>query len=161
MRPSGGQLKAKIGAYYILAMLCENEARGLPGWGVSRLVKFQRGYEGHALDDIVVAEVDAAGVHVALEIQAKRTLDFTASDNQLQRLSARIAGATDYPPLGSNPEAPGSAGGYLLFDFESPGAVSTLLVEALAKASLPVPERNRPGGDCLKGAQRNLLTRGL
>lgn len=30
-----------------------------------------------------------------------------------------------------------------MFDFESPGAVSTLLVEALAKASLPVLERNR------------------
>jgi hypothetical protein len=31
----------------------------------------------------------------------------------------------------------------LVFDFESPGAVSTLLVEALAKASLPVSERHR------------------
>ena len=54
--PSGGQLEAKIGAYYMLAMLCESEARGLPG-AVARLVKFQRGYEGHALDDIVVEGV--------------------------------------------------------------------------------------------------------
>jgi hypothetical protein len=42
--PSGGQLEAKIGAYYMLAMLCESEARGLPS-AVARLVKFQRGYE--------------------------------------------------------------------------------------------------------------------
>jgi hypothetical protein len=27
--PSGGRLEAKIGAYYMLAMLCESEARGL------------------------------------------------------------------------------------------------------------------------------------
>ena len=95
--PTGGQLEAKIGAYYMLAMLCESEARGLPG-GVARLVKFQRGYEGHALDDIVVEGVDAAGTPVALEIQAERTLDFTASDEQFAKLIAQIAGAAGDPP---------------------------------------------------------------
>lgn len=95
--PTGGQLEAKIGAYYMLAMLCESEARGLPG-GVARLVKFQRGYEGHALDDIVVEGVDAAGTPVALEIQAKRTLDFTASDEQFAKLIAQIARAAGDPP---------------------------------------------------------------
>jgi hypothetical protein len=95
--PSGGQLEAKIGAYYMLAMLCESEARGLPS-AVARLVKFQRGYEGHALDDIVVEGVDAAGAQVSLEIQTKRTLDFTASDDQFAKVIAQIVGAPDDLP---------------------------------------------------------------
>lgn len=87
--PSGGQLEAKIGAFYLLAMLAEVEPRGLPG-AVATRIKFQRGYEGHALDDIIVEAVDAAAGSVALEIQAKRTLDFTPSDEAFRKVVRQV-----------------------------------------------------------------------
>ncbi|WP_448149422.1 hypothetical protein [Labrys miyagiensis] len=56
-------------------------------------MKFQRGYEGHALDDIVVEGVNTAGDPATLEIQAKRTLEFTASDEAFGKVVAQIISA--------------------------------------------------------------------
>lgn len=207
--PSGGQLEAKIGAFYLLAMLAEVEPRGLPGALATR-VKFQRGYEGHALDDIIVEGADANGSAVALEIQAKRTLDFTASDaafgKVVRQIAAGVAAGSDAPiaaavgrtnakierpyqalltlarKTGSggalrraldaprvvsadmrafadafrtqleNVGADGSDDGLwsilrrfliLVFDFESPGAVSSLLALTLARLALPPEAANR------------------
>jgi hypothetical protein len=207
--PSGGQLEAKVGAFYFLSMLCESEPRGLPGC-TARLVKFQRGYEGHALDDLVVEGFDAAGGAASLEIQSKRSLDFTASDPQFAKVVAQIVAGSRYGSarpiavaigrtsakierhyyqllqlarkmasaegLRRALDAPrvtsagmrdfakamlthiGAAGGsatdealwvtlrrfqILLFDFESPGAISALLVEALSRMVLPSAESGR------------------
>ncbi|HZC16954.1 MAG TPA: hypothetical protein VE309_09335, partial [Caulobacteraceae bacterium] len=90
--PGGGQLEAKIGAYYLLSMLAESEPRGLPGC-TAGMVKFQRGYEGHALDDIIVLGENADGAARALEVQAKRTIDFTASDPVFAKVIAQIVSA--------------------------------------------------------------------
>ncbi len=91
--PSGARLEVKIGAFYLLCLLAETEPRGMAG-AVTTRVKFQRGYEDHALDDIVVEALNAAGELAALEIQAKRTLDFTASDAAFAKLVGQIVSAT-------------------------------------------------------------------
>jgi hypothetical protein len=90
--PAGGQLEAKIGAFYFLSMLAEAEPRGMPGCTATK-VKFQRTYEGHALDDIIVLGVDADGNDRVLEIQSKRTTDFTASDAAFGKTVAQIVAA--------------------------------------------------------------------
>ena len=92
--PAGAQLEAKIGAYYLLALLGETEPRGMPG-AVAQKVKFQRTYEEYALDDIIVLGVDAAGLSVSLEIQSKRTLEFTAGDVKFAKVIAQIVRAGD------------------------------------------------------------------
>lgn len=207
--PSGGNLEGRVGAFYLLCMLTETEPRGLAGARATR-VKFQRGYEGHAFDDIIVEAVNAAGEPVVLEIQAKRTLDFTASDVPFGKLVGQIVSATEeaagrpiaaavsrtntkierhYHQLlvaarrvGSGAalrralDAPRVVTGgmrdfaaafaahlraagaddsdealwrilrrfqILVFDFESPGAASSLLALALARLALPPTARDR------------------
>ena len=90
--PGGGQLEAKIGAYYFLSMLAEADPRGMPGCAATK-VKFQRTFEGHALDDIIVLGVDAIGEQRTLEIQSKRTIDFTAGDAAFGKTIAQIVAA--------------------------------------------------------------------
>jgi hypothetical protein len=190
-------------------MLAESEARGLPGASL-RSVKFQRGYEGHAFDDVIVTGADGSGGSVTLEVQAKLTLDFTKGDPQFGRAVRQIAqdiaqggagalaiaisrtnGKIERPyqqllqlarklPSGAdlrtalvaervtNQGMRDFASAFqaqlaaasveaadetlwnvlrrfqiLVFDFESPGALSPLLVEALAKAALPIQHRDR------------------
>ncbi len=98
--PGGGQLEAKVGAYYFLSMLAETEPRGMPGCTATK-VKFQRTYEEHALDDIIVLGVDAIGESRTLEIQSKRTIDFTVGDAAFGKTIAQIVvtGPDHYAPL--------------------------------------------------------------
>jgi hypothetical protein len=206
--PTGGQLEAKIGAYYFLTMLAESEPRGLPGCTAQK-VKFQRAYEDHALDDVIVLGQSADGEPRTLEIQSKRTVDFTTSDPAFAKVIAQIlrAGEDHAAPLAvaiartstkierhyhqllqvarksssavalrrildakrvASQEMQdfaaavraqiASAGGettdealwrvlrrleILVFDFESPGAVSALLVEALCRFVLAETDVNR------------------
>nr|WP_297384458.1 hypothetical protein [uncultured Roseateles sp.] len=77
--PAGPLLEGHVGAQYLLPLLSGGEARGLPGVVVTR-VAFQRGGLGHPMDDVVVTGHDARGQAATLELQAKRTIDFTASD---------------------------------------------------------------------------------
>ena len=209
--PGGARLEVKVGAFYLLCLLTETEPRGLAG-AVATRVKFQRGYEGHALDDIVVEANNAAGVPVSLEIQAKRTLDFTASDAPFAKVVNQIVSATGeaaerpiaaaiartntkierhYQQLLTVARKMGSGAALrraldadrvvsagmrdfakafadqlaaagassddealwavlkrfqiLVFDFESPGAISTLLALALAQITLPTADRQRAG----------------
>lgn len=208
--PGGGQLEAKVGAFYFLCMLAESEPRGLPGCTATK-VKFQRTYEEHALDDVIVIGESADGEPQTLEIQSKRTLDFTASDaafgkviaqvvrageghtapiavaiartsakierhyHQLLQLArkcssaAALRGALDASRVANQgmrdfAAAVGAqiaqAGGeaddetvwrllrrfeILVFDFESPGAISNLLVESLCRLVLTETDVSRHG----------------
>jgi hypothetical protein len=77
--PAGAVLEGHVGAQYLLPLLTGGEARGLPGVVVTR-VAFQRAGSGHPMDDVVITGVDGQGRAATLEVQAKRTLAFTASD---------------------------------------------------------------------------------
>ena len=50
--PAGGQFETKVGTHYVLALLANTESLGLPGAVVDRL-EFQRGGQGHPLDDVI------------------------------------------------------------------------------------------------------------
>jgi len=80
---AGPVFEAKVGASYLLSMLLEVEARGLPGYRIER-VRLQRAEEGFPLDDIVVHGVSREGLTASIEIQVKRTLTFTASDKEFK-----------------------------------------------------------------------------
>lgn len=68
-----------MGAQYLLPLLSGSEARGLPGVVVMR-VAFQRATLDHPMDDVIITGNDAGGLPATLEVQAKRTIDFTSSD---------------------------------------------------------------------------------
>src|SRR4051812_44846197 len=76
--PSGALLEGHVGAQYLLPLLSGGEARGLPGVVVTR-VSFQRAGLDHAMDDVIVTGHDRQGRPATLELQAKRTIAFTAS----------------------------------------------------------------------------------
>ncbi|MDN7998157.1 hypothetical protein QZN00_13470 [Burkholderia multivorans] len=77
--PSGALLEGHVGAQYLLPLLSGGEARGLPGVVVTR-VSFQQAGFNHPMDDVVVTGSDHRGRPATLELQAKRTIAFTASD---------------------------------------------------------------------------------
>jgi len=77
--PAGALLEGHVGAQYLLPLLSGGEARGLPGVVVTR-VAFQRASLGHPMDDVVVTGTDSQGRAATLELQAKRTITFTATD---------------------------------------------------------------------------------
>jgi hypothetical protein len=77
--PAGPRLEAHVGAQYLLPLLSSGEARGLPGVVVTR-VAFQRSALGHPMDDVIVTGHDRQGIQATLELQAKRTIAFTAGD---------------------------------------------------------------------------------
>ncbi|MFC6950262.1 hypothetical protein ACFQI9_37895 [Paraburkholderia dipogonis] len=77
--PSGALLEGHVGAQYLLPLLSGAEARGLPGVVVTR-VAFQRAGLNHPMDDVIVTGHDRQGRPAILELQAKRTISFTASD---------------------------------------------------------------------------------
>jgi len=85
--PAGPQLEAHVGAQYLLPLLLSAEPRGRPGMTVCR-VKFQRGDLGYPMDDVIVSGHDASGAPTILEIQVKRSIEFTPKSNEFQRVVA-------------------------------------------------------------------------
>ena len=77
--PAGALLEGHVGAQYLLPLLSAGEARGLPGVVVTG-VAFQRASLGYSMDDVIVTGHDRRGEPATLEVQAKRTVAFTASD---------------------------------------------------------------------------------
>ena len=73
-----------------------SEPRGLPG-GTIRTVEFQQRESGRPLDDVIVQATNADGSAAVLEIQAKRTLTFTASDKEFTDVVARMWEAAQKP----------------------------------------------------------------
>jgi hypothetical protein len=93
---AGPQFEAKVGAFYLLSLLSSGEPRGLPGATI-RTVAFQQRGSGRPLDDVVVEATNADGSDAVLEIQAKRTLTFTASDKEFKDVVAQIWKAAQKP----------------------------------------------------------------
>lgn len=86
---TGACFEAKVGAFYLLALLTSGEPRGLPGARIQR-VQFQQAAAGRPMDDIIVQALSAGGSLATLEVQAKRTLDFTASDSEFRDVVRRM-----------------------------------------------------------------------
>ncbi|MBU0583096.1 MAG: hypothetical protein KKB66_11340 [Alphaproteobacteria bacterium] len=87
--PAGPQFEAKVATHYALAVLAQTEAFGLPGAIVDRL-EFQRGGQGHPLDDIIVRGTTLTGEQKCLEVQAKRSISFTENDEKFAAVVAAI-----------------------------------------------------------------------
>ena len=94
--PAGARFEGQVGGYYLLTMLNGAEPCGLPGTRIE-FVEFQRAPEGHPLDDIVVRARDGDGSAAVLEIQAKRSLRFTKSDQGFRDVVAQIVQASQQP----------------------------------------------------------------
>lgn len=91
--PTGAQLEAHVGAQYLLPLLLSAEPRGRPGMTVSR-VQFQRGDLGYPMDDVIVSGHSASGALAILEIQVKRSIEFTPKSIEFQRVVAMACKAT-------------------------------------------------------------------
>ena len=94
--PAGAHFEGQVGAHYLLTLLIGAEPRGLPDTRIDR-VEFQRGPEGHPLDDIVIHARDRDGGAAVLEIQARRSLRFTNSDQRFRGVVAQIIQASQRP----------------------------------------------------------------
>lgn len=94
--PAGSLFEGQVGAAYLLSMLTGAEPRGLPGTSIDR-VELQRAGEGYPLDDVIVQAHDGAGNRSSLEVQVKRTIDFTASDAVFKKVVAQMADAARKP----------------------------------------------------------------
>lgn len=94
--PAGSLFEGQVGAAYFLSMLAGAEPRGLSGTIIDR-IELQRAGEGYPLDDIIVQAHDGAGNLSTLEIQVKRTIDFTTSDAVFKKVVAQMADAARKP----------------------------------------------------------------
>ena len=94
--PAGARFEGQVGAYYLLTLLIGAQPCGLPGTRIER-VEFQGAPEGYPLDDIVIHARDGDGSAAILEVQAKRSLRFTKSDQGFRGVVAQIAQASQQP----------------------------------------------------------------
>ena len=97
---AGPQFEASVGAFYLLSLLSGSEPRGLSG-AMIRTVEFQQRASGHPLDDIIIRAMNADGSAAILEIQAKRTLTFTASDKEFRDVVAQVWEAAQKTDFGT------------------------------------------------------------
>lgn len=95
--PAGGQFETKVGTHYALALLANTEPLGLPGAIVDRL-EFQRGGQGHPLDDVIVRGATPQGEDRCLEVQVKRSMAFTENDANFQSVVDGIVRARKIDP---------------------------------------------------------------
>jgi hypothetical protein len=90
--PGGVHFEAKVGAFYLLAMLLDAEPRGLPGARIDR-IQFQGAGDGFPLDDVIVHATSIAGAASVLEIQAKHRITFSPGDTVFQKVAGQIIDA--------------------------------------------------------------------
>lgn len=95
--PAGGQFETKVGTHYALALLANTEPLGLPGAVVDR-IEFQRGGQGHPLDDVIVRGTTPQGEDRCLEVQVKRSMAFTENDANFQSVVEGIVRARKIEP---------------------------------------------------------------
>jgi hypothetical protein len=93
---SGALFEAQVGAAYLLSMLLEVDARGLPNYRINSIA-LQRGQEGYPLDDVIVHGEDQSGRPATLEIQVKRSITFAPSDQVFQDVVKQVRKAMDDP----------------------------------------------------------------
>jgi hypothetical protein len=82
-------------------MLADGEPRGLPGSTFTH-IEFQRASD-RPLDDVIVHATNGHGRHTVLEIQVKRTIDFTASDIVFRALVEQVAKAAAKAEFNTDP----------------------------------------------------------
>lgn len=87
--PSGPLFEAQVGASYLLSMLLDLDARGLPNCKIES-IQFQRGAEGHPLDDVIIEGRDSNGNTAFFDIQVKRSITFAPSDEVFQDVVVQI-----------------------------------------------------------------------
>jgi len=87
--PGGSHFEGQIGAFYLLSMLCGSPPRGLPGTTIER-VELQQANTGRPLDDVVIHAHDLSGNKAVLEIQVKRTITFTPTDQTFRKVVGQI-----------------------------------------------------------------------
>lgn len=93
---SGALFEAQVGAAYLLSMLLEVDARGLPNCRIES-IRLQRGQEGYPLDDVIIQGQHRSGKAAALEIQVKRSITFAPSDQILQDVVKQVKKAMENP----------------------------------------------------------------
>lgn len=91
--PAGPVLEGQVAAFYLLALLSGAEPRGLAGAVIDRL-KFQRGDEGHPMDDLIIDAHDAEGGAYGLDLQIKRSISFSPGDAVFEKVAGQIARST-------------------------------------------------------------------
>ena len=87
--PAGSQFEVKVATHYALAVLAQTEAFGLPG-AVAEEIAFQRGTQGHPLDDVIVKGITTYGETRILDLQVKRSMAFTAGDVNFESIVKAI-----------------------------------------------------------------------
>jgi hypothetical protein len=90
---SGPHFEAEVGAAYLLSMLLELDARGLPGCQIES-IQLQRGQEGYPLDDVIIHGRDRTGNAATMEIQVKRTITFAPSDKVFREVLEQVKNAS-------------------------------------------------------------------
>ena len=98
---SGPLFEAQVGAAYLLSMLLEVDARGLPNYQIESIL-LQRGQEGYPLDDVIVHGLDRSGRAGILEIQVKRAITFAPSDMVFQDVVNQVKKVLDEPAFWGN-----------------------------------------------------------
>jgi hypothetical protein len=93
---SGPLFEAQVSAAYLLSMLLEVDARGLPNYQIES-IQLQRGQEGYPLDDVIVHGLDRSGRAGILEIQVKRAITFAPSDTVFQDVVNQVKKVLDEP----------------------------------------------------------------
>lgn len=90
--PAGPVLESKVAAIYMLAMLRDEQPRGLPGTVID-WIELQGAASGHPLDDVIVHCRAANKAPATLEIQVKRSLTFAPKDQQFKKVCKQLAEA--------------------------------------------------------------------
>jgi len=90
--PGGAHFEAKVGAFYLLAMLLDTEPRGLPGARAEK-IQFQGAGDGFPLDDVIVHARSFDGDAAVLEVQAKHRITFSAGDAAFEKVAGQITEA--------------------------------------------------------------------
>jgi len=90
--PAGSEFEAQVGASYLLSMIVGGEPFGLPGTVIDS-IEFQRAGEGHPLDDVIVHSHDFQGNTAVLEVQVKRSISFSPSDEVFKSVVAQMVEA--------------------------------------------------------------------
>ena len=75
----GSKFEDRVAAYYLVAILSETKARGVPGERTVRTLT-QRAAFGEPLDDIIITGLLGNGQEVKLHLQVKSSLRFTEKD---------------------------------------------------------------------------------
>lgn len=86
---AGPYIEGELGAFYLLSMLANIPAHGLPNAQIAK-VRFQGTDLGYKLDDLIIHGVGPSG-DALLEIQSKRDIKFTPGDAVYKDVAAQIA----------------------------------------------------------------------